>query len=623
MLAWSELVVSGAELGLAAGAGCLAVCAPVAGVAMLAGGERGGRGGARSLLSFLLGRFVGYCLFGAAAGALGTTVGWDPASWVAVASSVILAAALIATGFMAGRRSGSFEGPACPSGRGRASWFERRLCPVAGTRLSRLPLILGFLSGLNICPAFIYAGKEALGAGGAAGGLVFFTGFFAGTSVWLLPLALLPMAWIRTGRERISRLARVAAIVVGVVLLMRALVQMRPSTSTGDPMEEVVREMIPDAARVEYLDSPARFRVTRAGRASPDAWVALTAGRGFGGPVPVLTAVDREGRILAVRILECRETPAYLARVDTPEVLGTFTGRSYAEAISLAGVDAVTSATITATAVASAVRSGARAIALEVLLLKDSEGPSGPRIAVTWRDALAILFLCVIAFVFGRGKAPKWRWAGLVTSIASVVVLGLVAGRFLSVADVSRALAGDWPAWPAFAAWYVFFFGILVLTLLRGRIYCRRICPFGALSAIISKTPVPKLRPSRRVQRGLGYVRWLLLVATPAAFALTGSAAVFAFEPFAPLSRMPLWVARGAWAAVALAATAVAASAFVPRLWCRFLCPLGAALEIVARASPLGSGRGADLQDQADDPGPETDESRNVAKGRVEGAADG
>lgn len=154
MLGWPKLILAGAELGLAAGAGCLAFCAPVAGAAMLASGERGGRGGARSLGSFLLGRLAGYLVFGSAAGALGRMVAWDPGSPVALAAGVLLAAALIATGFAAGR----------------SAWFELRLCPAAGARLSRLPLALGFLSGLNVCPAFVLAGREALGAGGALGG---------------------------------------------------------------------------------------------------------------------------------------------------------------------------------------------------------------------------------------------------------------------------------------------------------------------------------------------------------------------------------------------------------------------------------------------------------------------
>jgi polyferredoxin len=569
MLVWPELILAGAELGLAAGAGCLVFCAPVAGAAMLASGERGGRGGARSLGSFLVGRFAGYCLFGAVVGALGETAAWNPGSGLALAATVLLAAALIATGFAAGH----------------SSWFEHRLCPAAGARWSKLPLALGFLSGLNICPAFVLAGTEALGAGGALGGIVFFAGFYAGTSVWLLPLAFLPMAWLKVGRERVARLARATAIIVGAIFLARSLVLMRPSTSIGGPAGDAVHEMFPGATRIRYFDAPARFEVTRAGGALPDAWVALAVGQGFGGSVPVLTAIDREGRILAVKILECRETPSYLTRIDTPEVLRALVGRSYAETISLAGVDAISSATVTAVAVESAVRSGARTVAVKAIGLEPPDGTGRPRRAFRWWDALAVIYVCAVAFVFRKARSPRWRWATLAMSI---VVLGLVAKSYVSVADFSRALVGAWPAWEMFAAWYVFFFGVLIITFLRGRIYCRLMCPFGALCTAAAKVPVPNVLPSRRVLRALGLVRWILLAATVAAFAFTGSAALFAYEPYAPLFQMPLWLAAGATAPIALAVVAIVASAFVPRLWCRFLCPAGAALEIIARASPFG-----------------------------------
>jgi hypothetical protein len=577
MLGWPKLILAGAELGLAAGAGCLAFCAPVAGTAMLVSGERGGRGGARSLGSFLLGRFAGYCFFGAAAGALGGAAGWSPGSTVAIVASLLLAAAVIATGFAA-RRS---------------TWFEHRLCPASGSRLSRVPLVFGFLSGLNICPAFILAGKEALGAGGAGGGVVFFAGFFVGTSVWLLPLALLPMAWLKIGRERVAALARGAAIVVGAGFLAHALAHLRPAPSTGGAAAAAVREMFPGAGRVEYLDAPARFEVARArGALSPDAWVALASGDGFGGRVPVLTAVDREGTILAVRILECRETPSYLSRVAAPEVLGVFAGRSYSDNITLAGVDGVSSATVTAAAVESAVRSGARAVAVRAIGLAPPDGPPRSRVAFGWHDALAIAYVCAVAFAFRKPRGLAWRWA---TVAASVTVLGLVTRRYVSVADLARPLAGTWPAWPMFAAWYAFVGVVVALTFLRGRVYCRTICPFGCLSAAAAKAPVPKVRPSRRALSVLGRLRWIVLAATVAGFALTGGAAVFAFEPYAPLFEMPLWLAAGAVAPVALAVTAIVASAFVPRLWCRFLCPAGAALELVAHASPfVGSSDAAD-----------------------------
>lgn len=379
--------------------------------------------------------------------------------------------------------------------------------------------------------------------------------------------------------------------------------------------------MFPDAARIEYLDAPARFEVARAGGGAPDAWVALAAGDGFGGPVPVLTAVDREGRILAVRVLERRETPSYLARVDAPEVLGAFVGRSYAEEVTLAGVDAVSSATVTAAAVESAVRAGARAVAVEAIGLERPDEAARARVAFGWRDMVAVAWVFAVAAVVWRPKGQGWRLAALA---GSVVVLGLVTGRYVSVADFARALAGAWPAWPMFAAWYVFFFSILAVTFLRGQIYCRLMCPFGALCAIAARTPVPKVHPSGRTLRWLGRVRWAVLAATAAAFAFTGGAAVFAYEPYAPLFQMPLWVAAGAAAPVALAVVALAASAFVPRLWCRFLCPAGAALEIVARASPFGGKAGATgvtggsgLPDGGAEP------RREPEGGRAEGARDG
>ncbi|MHC4252163.1 MAG: urease accessory protein UreH domain-containing protein, partial [Planctomycetota bacterium] len=492
MPGWPMLIFTGAELGLAAGAGCLAFCGPVAGAAMLASGERGGRGGARSLGSFLLGRLAGYLLFGALVGGLGRSVGWDASGAVSVGARLVLTAALIATGFAAGR----------------SRWFESRLCPAAGARLSKLPLALGFLSGLNICPAFILAGEKALGAGGALGGGVLLAGFFVGTSAWLLPLALLPLAWLRTGRERVARLARGCAIVVGSAFLAQTLMLLRPASSIGGPAADAAREMFPDAVRIEYVDEPARFRVTRPGGRTPDAWVALSAGDGFGGPIPVLTGVDREGRILGVRILECRETPSYLARVDTPEVLGTFVGRSYSEEVTLADVDAISSATVTAAAVESAVRAGARAVATRALLLPAPDEVARSRVALGWRDAVAVAYVIAVAALFWRPRGPRWRLAALA---ASVVVLGVVSSRYVSVADFSRALAGVWQAWPMFAAWYALFLGILLLTFARGRVYCRLMCPFGALCTIAAKAPVPKVRPSGRALVWLGRVRWVVL----------------------------------------------------------------------------------------------------------------
>ena len=49
------------------------------------------------------------------------------------------------------------------------------------------PVILGFVSGLTLCPPFVAAGVRAAGSGGLAHSLLFFLCFFFGTSIWFAP----------------------------------------------------------------------------------------------------------------------------------------------------------------------------------------------------------------------------------------------------------------------------------------------------------------------------------------------------------------------------------------------------------------------------------------------------
>jgi hypothetical protein len=49
--------------------------------------------------------------------------------------------------------------------------------------------MLGFLTGLNFCPPFVVAGIRAAELGSLSGALLFFAVFFAGTSIWFVPIA--------------------------------------------------------------------------------------------------------------------------------------------------------------------------------------------------------------------------------------------------------------------------------------------------------------------------------------------------------------------------------------------------------------------------------------------------
>lgn len=54
-----------------------------------------------------------------------------------------------------------------------------------------LPLIIGFITGLNICPPFLLAFTRATATGSLLQSMLFFIMFFWGTSVYFLPVPLL------------------------------------------------------------------------------------------------------------------------------------------------------------------------------------------------------------------------------------------------------------------------------------------------------------------------------------------------------------------------------------------------------------------------------------------------
>ncbi|MHC4505316.1 MAG: 4Fe-4S binding protein, partial [Planctomycetota bacterium] len=479
----------------------------------------------------------------------------------------------------------------------RGGWFERIcLANVTGSsRLGRLPLVLGFLSGFNVCPPFLLAANEVLAKGGALRGATFFGGFFVGTSVWMVPLAVLPLAWRRAGSDGILRLARASAVVVGAAFLCHTVVLLRPAGTEGGDLAATVREMFPRASAVSFYEGPPRYEVTlKPGGVSPDVYVAVSEGEGFGGAVPVLTAVDRSGKVAAVWILPSRETPSYLRHVDNEKVLGYFKGRSYAEDMAIRDLDAICRATVTADAVSEAVSKAARAVAVGLIGMPPPAEAARRRFALGATDVLALVWVAAVAVVFWRARPRRWRTVALA---ASIVVLGLVARRFVSVSDWARMLAGAWPSWAAAAGWYLFLGAVVALTFARGRVYCTHMCPFGAMCSLLSRAPTARLRATGRAFAALRTVRWALLALTALGFAYTAGAAVFAYEPYGPTfdalsapfrSSVSLadLVSFQAWG-TALAAAALAASLFIPRFWCRFVCPAGAGVELIANASPF------------------------------------
>lgn len=147
---------------------------------------------------------------------------------------------------------------------------------------------------------------------------------------------------------------------------------------------------------------------------------------------------------------------------------------------------------------------------------------------------------------------------------------------------------------------FAVFSGVLGVSLVAGRAFCGWMCPLGAVQewlaglarrisgekthvrGRLTKTRLPFRLPSR-VDRPLRYVKYLVLglvlftsvtAIYPPLHPFCPARAVFSFK----LTTGLLWT---------VLITFIATSLLVERIWCKYLCPLGAALAIFNKISPV------------------------------------
>lgn len=195
--------MEGFLLGLTSGGTCLAYCAPVL-VPLMLGAGRSARGNGLLLAEFLFGRLGGYLLFGLLAWWTGQQILDDPVlrSVMFGSAYVILAALLLYFG-LAGAPAPCALGVVAPR-----RWLARRL--------ALLPLGMGFITGLNLCPPFLLAFAGAAYSGSLAASLLLFAAFFIGTSIYMLPL---PFLGAFHRHAAVAFIGKMAAVLMAVYYL--------------------------------------------------------------------------------------------------------------------------------------------------------------------------------------------------------------------------------------------------------------------------------------------------------------------------------------------------------------------------------------------------------------------
>ena len=203
--------------------------------------------------------------------------------------------------------------------------------------------------------------------------------------------------------------------------------------------------------------------------------------------------------------------------------------------------------------------------------------------------ALAAILFFQSAFV---RRPALWRWGRISFLAVTLVWLGWIAGGQLSVVQVVAFLHSLLTGfrWETFLIEPVIFilWGFVALGLLfwgRG-VYCGWLCPFGALQEITNeiaqRLKVPQIEVPFVVQERLWAIKYTLFIAILAlSFYSMEQALILAeVEPFK--TTMSMRFAR-AWPFVLFVVALLTAGLFIERFYCRYLCPLGAALAIPAK----------------------------------------
>jgi len=293
---------------------------------------------------------------------------------------------------------------------------------------------------------------------------------------------------------------------------------------------------------------------------------------GYGGEIDILVGIDKEGGITGTKILGHNETSEYIDRMISPGFLDAFKGRNHDA--SFDDIEAISGATISSQAIVDDVKGAVRTVMSQFeedeKVFAESRGfmigsAAGP---VT---AILLLALAVIANLM-----PARRYLRIISLALSVPVIGFWLNTSITIGSLVdiRNLHFSWSAMLPLTILIIFAIGAC---LFKGNLYCSYLCPFGALQMGAAALKLPKIHPGERLEKAMRLLRWLITIIAIYAIAGLGSMAFRLLEPFSTcFSLAPDRMA------LIQTATVLVAALFVHRVWCRFFCPTGLILEIIA-----------------------------------------
>lgn len=198
-----------------------------------------------------------------------------------------------------------------------------------------------------------------------------------------------------------------------------------------------------------------------------------------------------------------------------------------------------------------------------------------------WVDVIILLLLLAMVMTAFLRKSATIRWASL---FFTLIYLGWLDGGFVSVSHITNFVKLGPSMFRSDLPQLLIVVFTVITTLFWGRVFCSSLCPFGALQDFIAKyvpkrfrKELPQAIHDKAIYIKYALVAFLLIMSV----SFTNLSLFQYFEPFGTLfyfsQSYVLWTILVAF---------ILGSIFISRFYCRYACPLGAALGIAALISP-------------------------------------
>ena len=122
-----------------------------------------------------------------------------------------------------------------------------------------------------------------------------------------------------------------------------------------------------------------------------------------------------------------------------------------------------------------------------------------------------------------------------VVELPAVILLGFWKSQLITIVNIFGLISLDLPIFKYSLAWYLLATFTVVSTVLWGRLYCGRMCAFGALTQLMDATLPASWRrePPAWLERRASFIKYGILAAAIVYFVVTRDRFVYRYiEPF-------------------------------------------------------------------------------------------